>query len=299
MNLHSRIQNQENILRLVRLARAFEAKGILNGAKLLRAMAFSDETRLTELPDGQADADWVEAEMKALIREVSNNGEDVLVQKGLEHALDGYRENRTILREDAPPVFVCRFCGEIAFEQPPARCPSCGARELSFREFLPYYFLEPITSQQALDGLRSAAREIEGMVRGLNEEQMSWSPMSGEWGISNLLWHLLTAQQLLSGRVEKMLTEDNPSLASVAAWAVASDETSSGMEIFEEYLHMRQASIQRLEGLAPADWLRGGMHDEFGPVTVLSQAGYFARHDQLHLPQLEKLRDRVANLKES
>jgi len=123
--------------------------------------------------------------------------------------------------------------------------------------------------------------------------------MPGGWGVSNLLWHLLTAQQLLSGRVEKMLTEANPSLASLAAWAVDIDEGSSGAEILEKYLHMRQASLTLLGGLSPADWQRSGMHDEFGPVTVLSQAGYFARHDQLHLPQLEKLVSSVANIKGS
>jgi hypothetical protein len=52
-------QAQDQILRLVRLARAFEAKGILNGAKLLRALAFSEETRLTELPEGPIDESWV------------------------------------------------------------------------------------------------------------------------------------------------------------------------------------------------------------------------------------------------
>ncbi len=284
---------QDLEFRLVRLARTLEANGIYNGAKLLRALAFSEETRATRQADGRADPGWVEGELKALIREISAQGAPSGLVSGLEQALSGYRENRTIRLEDIPRVFVCRFCGELAFEQPPARCPACGARYLSFREFLPYYFLDPLTPAEALAGLRSAAGEVIALTQGLSEAQMSWSPEPGEWSISNLLWHLLVAQQLLSGRMEKMLAEENPSLQSLAAWAAGAEESSSGAEILGEYLRSRQAAIARLEGLSPADWLRSGQHDEFGQVTILTQAAYFARHDQYHLVQLDSLRAMV------
>ena len=35
---------------------------------------------------------------------------------------------------------------------------------------------------------------------------------------------------------------------------------------------------------------RQGQHGEFGEVTVLQQASYFAKHDQSHLPQLDAIR---------
>ncbi len=35
---------------------------------------------------------------------------------------------------------------------------------------------------------------------------------------------------------------------------------------------------------------RTGHHDEFGEVTVLQQASYFAKHERSHLPQIAESR---------
>ena len=42
--------------------------------------------------------------------------------------------------------------------------------------------------------------------------------------------------------------------------------------------------------VAPEDWWRTGWHEEFGAVTVLQQASYFAKHDHAHLTQIEAAR---------
>jgi hypothetical protein len=42
--------------------------------------------------------------------------------------------------------------------------------------------------------------------------------------------------------------------------------------------------------LTAEQWLRVGEHEEFGPVTLLQQASYFARHDHSHLGQVEAIR---------
>lgn len=296
MDKNDRSFEWNRVLRIARLARELESKGILNGAKLLRALAFSEETRLTRQPEEHADASWVDQEMKALIREMTGEQISPKVLQGLEHALSAYHEDRTIFLNDIPPVFVCRTCGEIVFDQAPARCPVCGARKLTFREFIPYYYLDPLTPPQALVGLRSTAQEVKLLAAGLSEEQMGWSPRPGEWAIRDLLWHLLVAQQLLAARVEKILVEENPALKSVAAWAAGIDETSSGAEILAEYLRSRETVIARLEKITPEEWYRTGNHDEFGVVTVLTQASYFIRHDESHMPQMEELRvQAVAN----
>ena len=49
---------------------------------------------------------------------------------------------------------------------------------------------------------------------------------------------------------------------------------------------LRHATVTRLAGLADPDWGRGGNHPEWGRVTVLGQAAYFARHEASHLAQL-------------
>ena len=280
----------ERFIRLVRVAGGLEAGGYYNAAKLLWAIVFSQAIRASSEQGAPIDADELDCEMKAAINGLIAEGAKPELITALQHGRQGARENRTIPWTEIPPVFVCRTCGEVALGEAPQRCPTCDARALTFREFPPVYFLEPLHPQQALAALVSAPDEVEELVKGLSEEQMARPPRSGEWAIRNVLSHLLVAQGLLAGRVKKMLAEDNPSLKGVAAWAIGGEESLSAREILERYRASRQATVERLKRISVQDWWRTAQHEEFGQVTLLQQASYFAKHDCYHLPQIEAIR---------
>lgn len=78
-----------------------------------------------------------------------------------------------------------------------------------------------------------------------------------------------------------------------AMWAevAGSDEGSAptgepATVLLARYLELRRATLKRLRGLEGEQWQRAGRHPEWGRVTVLSQAAYFARHETSHLAQL-------------
>ncbi len=56
--------------------------------------------------------------------------------------------------------------------------------------------------------------------------------------------------------------------------------------IVARYRGLRHGTVDRLRTLDDAGWARGGRHPEWGRVTVLGQAAYFARHEASHLAQL-------------
>jgi hypothetical protein len=192
------------------------------------------------------------------------------------------REGRTIPWTEIPPASVCRNCGQVVLGLGTHPCPACGAQPLTLREFPPVYFLEPLNPGQALQALAASPEEVEGMVGGLSEAQMARPSGPGEWSMRNLLSHLLVAQGLLAGRVEKMLQEDNPSLKGVAAWKVDGEELLTGRDMLERYRQSRQATVRLLEGMEWQDWWRTAQHEEFGSVTILQQASYFAKHERSH-----------------
>jgi uncharacterized damage-inducible protein DinB len=130
---------------------------------------------------------------------------------------------------------------------------------------------------------------INAQVAGLSGEQFTVAPAPGEWNMHQLLAHLLMAQELLSERIELMLTQDHPNLASRAVWTQKGRETLSTGEVLEQYLDSRQQVLAKLKALPAADWWRGGWHNEFGAQTVLSQATYFTRHEMSHLPQFGQI----------
>ena len=104
--------------------------------------------------------------------------------------------------------------------------------------------------------------------------------------------HFLVTESLLSGRVRQILEQDRPRLAGLAAWAAALDQATAE-EMFRTFRESRRETVARLRTLKPDQWLRIGEHEEFGPVTLLQQASYFARHDHSHLGQVEAIRKAV------
>ena len=109
-------------------------------------------------------------------------------------------------------------------------------------------------------------------------------------GRARVLFHLLTAQSLLAGRVDKILTQDMPSLEGVAAWAVGASEVLAAGEILARYRGSRHATVDRLASIPGQDWWRLARHSESGVVSLLQQASYFARHDASHLSQIDAIR---------
>jgi uncharacterized damage-inducible protein DinB len=282
-----------HLIRLVRVARALEAHGYYNAAKLLWAVLFSEETRASNLQGLPIPIDQLDREMDAVIDDLKRMGVGPELITALQHGKQAALEDRTIALTEIPQVHVCRTCGHIFLGQIPERCATCGARALTFREFIPYYFLEPLTVQQALLALASTANELEQLIRGLTEEQMTRSPGPGEWSIHDVLSHLLVAQNIFAGRVDKILWEHNPPLKGVAAWAIGSEGSLSTREILERFRTSRQETLDKLRELTLQGWLRPAQHEEFGQVTLLQQASYFAKHDRYHMPQIEAIRKAI------
>lgn len=274
-------------IRLVQLARAVEAGGYYNLSKLLWALAYSQEVRAGgALPKGAE----LEAELGRLAADLRGAGAPAEVLRALERGRAGVSEDRTIPATDIPAVEVCRACGQLFLGQELASCPRCGAHRLTFREFLPVYYLEPLTPEAVLEALASGPAEVGAAIGGLSESQMSRDPADGEWAVRNVLWHLLMAQEVLAARVEKMLQEDDPSLEAVAVWTLQGAESLSAGEIFERYRGSREALVRRLGRIDPAGWWRSARHPEFIRFNLLQQTGYHAKHERSHLPQIAEIR---------
>ncbi len=276
-------------IKLINLARGLEAGGLYNAAKLFRALAFSQTTRAGYYADIPKSTQDLDLEIAAVLDALRQAGATAGLIEVVEKARLGAADNRTILADEVPAVFVCRNCGHIALAERPATCPVCGARDLTAREFPPIYWLDLYHPDQITRTLEAAVTEIAASVAGLNEEQLARQPAPGEWGVRGVLWHLLVAEGLLYERVKKLLAEEDPTLDALAAWTVDDSDALTTREMLGRWREMRLETVARLREMEPADWWRAGRHDEFGRVTVLQQASYFAIHTLTHLPQLDAI----------
>ncbi len=282
----------ERIGRYAAVARGLEREGAYNAAKLLRAASLRELVCYaeTEAPSGgAAAADALEALVADPDIELPDGVTPLLA--GLPEAV---RTGRTIALADAPRVRVCRVCGRVFLgDDVPGSCPACEAPALSFHEELPVWYLEPADRGAILAALAAGPRHLALALHGRSNEDLARPPASGEWSAVQALEHLLHSEELLAARVERLLTEAEPDLAAAAVWAKtpASDEGSAATgdtasALAAKISTLRHATVTRLAGLPESDWGRGGNHPEWGRVTVLAQAAYFARHEASHLAQL-------------
>jgi uncharacterized damage-inducible protein DinB len=281
------------IARLEALRRGLEARGIYNGAKYLRAAVVRDLLRASDphLPDSD---EALAAELEALAPTLAGDGYGEAFATLLFVAARAAREGSTIGIENAPPAFVCRSCGHLALGEQPAACPDCGAHALTFAEQLPIWFLEPAEVPDTLAALEAGPGAVEMLVADRDDDELTRRPAPGSWSAHDVLEHLLAAERLLAERLPRLLEEHEPDLVARAVWAETptSDEersAESGLpssQLVADYRDLREESLARLRDLPAAGWQRAGWHAEWGRVTVLSQAAYFARHEATHLGQL-------------
>jgi hypothetical protein len=281
----------ERIGRLAALARGLEREGGYNGAKLVRAALERELIRYAGA-QGALGRDRLGDAVAAARADLGQEYPAAFLLS-LEAAETAARAGATLPLAEAPRVRMCRVCGELFLgEDAPAACPECESPALSFREHLPVWYLEPAEPGMILAALATGPSRLAPALRGRTDEALARSPAPGEWSVRETLEHLLFAEQLLAQRVERLLTEDDPDLASRAVWSETpvSDEGSAATGepaslLFERYRDLRHGTVERLRGLDGSGWARSGRHQEWGHVTLLSQAAYFARHEASHLAQ--------------
>ena len=292
----------EGIPRMVALAERSAAEGQMNLNKLLEAAVYAQTRRAAwryrpEVTVGTMQVE-LEASLQFLEREDISSELVGAMEKGYQGLVQ--ERNTDLQLSDAPDAFVCRTCGHLALEKVPDRCPDCGSWLGRFRKFVAYFNgdnMEPINPVEVIHMFTRNAEDLQLLVDGLSEEQLTQKPAENEWSIRDHVAHFYDAQEMLDTRLELMLKDDDPDLVAVAIYDYATEEEgrpATTDEMLAEFLELRAESISTLEALPLKDLWRTGKHSEFGQITILRQVAYLAYHEQTHLAEIEALRMKFA-----
>lgn len=207
----------------------------------------------------------------------------------LEHAQATITAGGVPLIEEAPDVFVCRVCGHTALASAPSRCPTCNAWPATFRHFAGIFNVDNPDPLASLALLAQGPDVVAGLIGGLPEATLIAVPAPDAWSLKRALQHLVDAQSVLVGRIDRMLAEEDPPLVMESVWerAAAAQDTHS---MLDDFRRTRSATVALLEALPMKAWGRTGRHTEFGRVTLLQQVGYFAYHEAFHFPDFVEKR---------
>ena len=153
----------------------------------------------------------------------------------------------------------------------------------------PEIFLASETSPCALPALLSG--HLGAILHFFSLSDWPSCPAEEGWGPVEIACHLRDVErEITQPRLKKMVAEDNPYLPAVESdqWAEERNYRSqNGPAALAEFTRARKETIARLRDLSPADWQRPGRHALFGPTTLAEQAQFSARHDLLHIEQLQ------------
>jgi uncharacterized damage-inducible protein DinB len=279
----------EALMRLIRLARHMESAGQYNFAKLFWGIAYAMEISHSNGQPIPIPADDVDGEINKVIEAIKSAGAGPDVLAALEIGRKAVGEKRSIGHEEIEGVNVCRTCGHLVLHDAPEQCPNCGAWELTFRTFPAVYYLEPLPPDQALEGLAMVPGAVERLLAGLSDEQMLWQSAPTEWNIREVLAHMLLSQELVNGRIRLMLNEDDPTIKAARPEDLSDPGSMSAPQILAKFSQSRTALVADLRAMPQTGWWRTGKHQEFGQVTILQQASYFAKHDHAHLTQIRTI----------
>ncbi|HUO34684.1 MAG TPA: DinB family protein [Candidatus Acidoferrum sp.] len=134
---------------------------------------------------------------------------------------------------------------------------------------------------------------LEKILLSAGEEESLWKPAADRWSICEVLAHLAdTEQHVFRGRVEKMVKEKNPPLASHdqnEAYARGEYSKGSGRENLKVFCHERDRSLSMLRYLSPEALARTGQHEKLGTITVGHLMNEWAFHDLGHIRQIAEL----------
>ena len=126
-----------------------------------------------------------------------------------------------------------------------------------------------------------------------NQGEMVQRPAEDEWSLTEILCHLRdTEGEVNLPRVQTIISEDNPLVQGVDTDVWAQERRyirQDGPQALADFSDTRIKTLELLADLPPEDWQLPARHTIFGPTHLQELMNFTARHDRLHLRQINDL----------
>jgi DinB superfamily len=150
--------------------------------------------------------------------------------------------------------------------------------------------------------LSAVPDQVEALVRGLSEEQLSWNPPTGMFSLRENVYHLrdIDVEGYLE-RIRLVMDEDHPTLPDVDGARLAKERNYNARPIqpaLEDLRAARATSIARLKCCSDQDMERQAEMQGVGTVNLRRLLELWTEHDAGHLADMAELRLAIESGKE-
>lgn len=146
---------------------------------------------------------------------------------------------------------------------------------------------------EAIAKLSAVPEQIEAVVHGLSEQQLSWKPTE-LFSIRENVLHLRDIDVYgYEKRLRLMLTEDYPVLSDIDGAKLAIERNYNELSVEPALADLRRSrttSVQRLKGMPARDLDRRAEMQGAGPISVRRLLELWIEHDRGHVADLMELR---------
>jgi uncharacterized damage-inducible protein DinB len=151
----------------------------------------------------------------------------------------------------------------------------------------------PIPTSEQLDTYETTPSRLAAAIKGLNEAQMHYAPAEDEWSIHDIVIHLADSEVGGFWRLRKTLAEENSTLPvyDQEAWArnLSYHLQNSALAI-AAFTALRASTAALLRSLPMEAWERTSVHPERGKMSVYDIFELYFEHGDVHLQQIERLK---------
>jgi len=152
------------------------------------------------------------------------------------------------------------------------------------------------THDQAMKALDDNRQLFEQIVTDYPEPAISRRPGEHNWSIKEILCHLADIQEIVHGRVDKMLNEENPriELYDEEKENRERDHRNDDMGLAKaNFVSVREQLIAALKSAGESAWGRTGRHAMNPDFTVEFVVNDMLDHEQLHFEQIRLITTRM------
>src|SRR5438874_4249630 len=143
-----------------------------------------------------------------------------------------------------------------------------------------------------LDALERGPAVVIPLVRQANPAIVKRRPAPGEWSIHENACHLAEVHPLFFRRLNLMLAETNPVIASYDPGRDDPEDALLKLDLADalrRFQEDRARLVVRLRALRAEDWSRTARHDEYNAYSIFAMFRHLALHDFHHAYRIEEL----------
>jgi hypothetical protein len=142
--------------------------------------------------------------------------------------------------------------------------------------------------ERRLEEYRSGFADVESALSGLTDEALDLRPADGGWTAREVVHHLADMETHAFIRLRQMIAVDRPMLAGHDDMAYSrrlhyDRPIEPSLAVVRA---VREANLELLEVLTPAEWHRSATHPKLSPYDVEVWLRIYAEHPHAHADQI-------------